>query len=1770
MEKTPKKKISKKEIIQKTPEMCKLYCSFLKPIFENINYYISKKNYYYQEIYDKTESYLKKIQIDYKLNGDKYVPIIIKSIVTENYKIGKNVFPNLAQLIKNNFILGQTSISEYKNELLTEKDLSIFTKENIGNKKILDLLVIVLTQLDEIYQDEDIWSYIIECIGEIIHNKYIIKDIKGETFQKIYIFYFRIYSKFEDNEINKKKIKDDLYYFINHEMNEFINYYNSDISRLSKENKINYNFNYSTYLKQMYNKLGTMDYIENNKKNTYNPIDLLVCRTVKTIVDTICYREKSENNDTNNNNDDSNSIIPLIPRNDSDFYKIIFRFLKPPEISNEYGYQANFFGWCYICRKPAPYYCLNHHLPICGFACKNILSKEEEQLNNIKLDLIKDCPKMLSFFCNILSNKNFFPQHKIMAFDVINHIIDKFGGILSQSKSFVKIVKENLIEGLIKASLSKDINLFIPSISLYFETWRLFRENSKREINYFIENVLIKILNSPNESFLHKKIILENFAKRDFFYFMELYINYDCDLTEKFIVSNLISAFSDIIKGRFIKKSNKFTEKENNELINYGLKIFSIILQNILDLSKKIYIKKKDNNSNYNKRILLTEKNNNINNINFKNNESCNNIIIQDLKNSNELNNSFNSYNLDTMEKQNTFENKKKQINEDTIKEILSQKPDSKLKKKYELKIAAEKFNKKIKSGLSYLKAIGYINTTSIDTEAKDINFFIRNSSSLSKKCIGEFLGENTELSMKVLENFVDNFNFKNLHIIQALRVFLSTFQLPKEGHKIDRILEFFSYKYIKDNPNKFNNSEIVFYLSYSIMILQAELHNPNIKEKMDLNSFIKLFEIHNNNKNLNEEFLKDIYLQIEKEPIFIGELEEKEKGNEDIKEKFVKEKKRIISDFKFNYKNKIIKYKEVQYTKLKKEEIIEYLPQLMLSLWKQLITTYSIIIEESNDENIYKKGIYGIVNCIQIFGLMRLEKQKQTVISLICFMTNLLQIKLIKEKNIICIKQILFFANNNYFYCKGCWDSILEVINKLHYYYLLYTMSKEEKEEFFKQNKSNYNNDEFIKIEKENTNILSKLFTLNDYEKIINKSYNFESSAFLEFVECLCYIAKKEFIDNGITKIFFLQKIVETAENNIFNNKKINININQIWKILSNFFVKVGILDNIENANTCIDSLRQLVSKFLQKNECKELNFQSELFKPFLQIINRCQNGFTKEYVFSCINNLVKSHTDKIKFGWIIVINIYKELNNVIGLNNIKLQALDTLLLISQNYFSEIINIFANFLSCLKIYISQFPFKIMEILNIISKKLNNENNYRLILKIYIDFLLHEEEEIRNKTILDFSAMISKEFTSSYNFLNGIYRKESFWKLIFQEILYFCADNLSQKILEFGSNNNCINSVTNIVSSPSSNNISLSDSFTDFTSYRSMNIVKNSSRSINNEKIKYANSLNNILINISLIFNDFFSYNHKELPSFFKYLDKIIFYGDEKVQKIGFECIKYLFNLDIIKNLSFLKTFIMFLTNIANKSTGVQLLNINIEKLKNKDNSNSKNLYNLIDKHIFLSYIHYNTILLLDTSIPKYIKHFNSDEINKIIDCLNSSLISSMNFNSKINLRLAISDFMKINSTINLFQQFQISVKNYFLLLEQLYFKTENIEIKQKYFEKIMDSSSKILTVYIDIDNEFKSFCEKKEYYKDNNLLEREFQETENILSNYSNPICDYILPLIQKIEFYKDDKYRIIIAKIMMSLIVCCQPKIRGKLKDILVLVFKHLNKTEEKEKEE
>ena len=1721
--KYPKKPKISKEIVAKTPEMYQLYTTHFRQIFENINYYISKKNIYYTEIIEKTESFTKKIAIDYDLNGDKYIPIIIKSLFIENYKLAKYVLPDLIILIKNNFILGRNDIIKYKSDLgsLLVKDIRAFFNENIFYKKILDLLIIILTNLDEIYQDEDIWFYLIECLSEIIHNNYMMNNIFGETFKKIYEFYFRIYNKFADDEKKLKKIKNDLSYFIDFELNLFSKFYFSQINE-----ELNTNNTYSNYLKNIYNKLDAIDYFDNSKNNIkkYNPIDLLVCRTVKYMVDTICFRFEEQKNNTNINNTEY-KILPLIPKKESDFKKMIFRFLPSLKIINELCHYSSYFGWCYICRKSAPYYCIKYNLPICSFHCKYLIQKEEDDINKINFSLVKNCAKMFEFFCKILEEKKYFPHQKILSFNLLEEMINKYGNTFKQSNMFKKIVKNYLIEGLIKTSLNKDENIFIPSIKMFFKVWKLFKNNIKKEIYFYNENVLIKIINSSNASFLHKKTVLENYISQEFFYFLELFINYDFDLNEKFLVYNLISTFSDIIKGSFYKNSknnNNYTDKENTELINYALNIITFILQSIFDFSSKIFLQEK------NSKNKDTEKNINLF-LTFPSQKNSYNISIN--------NSNYNSATTDINISEGQNNNSDRQISEETIPELLSTQrmkninsnlnKSLNVEKNSDYEIALEKFNIKYEYGLSYLKILGHINNSSVEQEINDINKFFIEAKNVNKNNLFEFLGENTLLSSKALEKYLDNFNFINIDIVQAIKIIFGNLSIFKSRKIFEKFLYCFSIKYCKDNFFKyFENEENIFYLSYAIIILIY------CKEKIEKNEFFLMVNriMKNNGKNIfQEEFLNNIYNQVKNE--FNLNIKINLNINFNLND---------ISKIKYNKDiNKI--YNEKKYKKIIKEEIAEYLYQLTLLIWKKLSVTCNIIIEESNDENIYKKGIYGILYIIQILGLMELEQQKQTVIALICFMTNLLQIKPIKEKNIFCIKQILFLANGDYRFCKGGWDMILKIINKLHFYYLLDSMPKIEKYEYIKKNKN-------FSIERDNIEILPKIFTPNNYEKIFNKSFYFDFQTLIEFIQSMCEIARKEFVDNGLTKTFFLQKIVETSENNIFSNKK-GINLNQIWKILSHFFVKIGSLNKTENSITCIDSLRQLVSKFLTNKQCNENKFQNELFKPFLQIINISKNNETKEYIYSCINTLVTSNIKNIKYGWGTVINIYKELYYITELNNIKIQVLDIFISISEKYFYEISGVMNNLISFLKLYIPSFPAKTMKIINILFNNINNENNYKSLIKLYLNFLINENEEIRNKSIANLNYNISKEYLDNFIFLKDIYKKENFWKLIFKEVLYKSMDYLSQKISEFTSSTsfNIINSISN-----NNLNISLSDAFTDISSYKSLN-VKGARNNVN-EKIKYANTLNSIIINTSEIFNNFFEFNNKEFPEFLINLEKIIFFDDEKVQKIGIQAVKYLFGLDKNKNHFFIQPFIKFLISTLNKSSASELSKLNYKDIIT--NSGSKNFIHNIERNIFLSHIHYNILYLLDNSFPKILTYLKLEETMKLIDMFHLSYINSINFNSKIKLRLAITDLIKMNYTINLFQQFKISIKNYFFLSEYICSKKVKEEIIKNYRNKIFFSAEKILIDFIKTENEYKTFFEKNNSKNEENT-EKEYQEKEIIINYYIGPLCENIIPAIKKAKFNEDKKYKDIFFKIFLDLISCEQIKIRENIKDLLSIVL-------------
>jgi brefeldin A-inhibited guanine nucleotide-exchange protein len=231
---------------------------------------------------------------------------------------------------------------------------------------------------------------------------------------------------------------------------------------------------------------------------------------------------------------------------------------------------------------------------------------------------------------------------------------------------------------------------------------------------------------------------------------------------------------------------------------------------------------------------------------------------------------------------------------------------------------------------------------------------------------------------------------------------------------------------------------------------------------------------------------------------------------------------------------------------------------------------------------------------------------------------------------------------------------------------------------------------EETISIEKETMKILSKEINLNHFEKIMTKTLNFDSSTLIEFVNSMCDIAKFEFKNNGLSKIFFLQKIVEIAELNLFSRPRFNWN--NTWKILSEFFVEIGCSKDNENSINAIDSLRQLALKFLQKKEGENYHFQKEFLMPFLDTWKKCGNIDTQEYIIVCINNLLRNETRNIKSGWEVVFSIFKEVAFMKEEQNLQKQIIDILSYISKNNYNEVKEILKDFTSCLILFIFYFP----------------------------------------------------------------------------------------------------------------------------------------------------------------------------------------------------------------------------------------------------------------------------------------------------------------------------------------------------------------------------------------------------------------------------------------------------------------------------------------------
>lgn len=124
--------------------------------------------------------------------------------------------------------------------------------------------------------------------------------------------------------------------------------------------------------------------------------------------------------------------------------------------------------------------------------------------------------------------------------------------------------------------------------------------------------------------------------------------------------------------------------------------------------------------------------------------------------------------------------------------------------------------------------------------DPKDIAEYLVQRHGINKAALGEMFGKNKERVLAILKEYCRCLNFRGLEFDKAFRVLLSRFKLPGEAQQIERILKVFSDVYYETHQDEFASADEIHVLSFSLIMLNTDAHNPMQEKKMTKPEFVK------------------------------------------------------------------------------------------------------------------------------------------------------------------------------------------------------------------------------------------------------------------------------------------------------------------------------------------------------------------------------------------------------------------------------------------------------------------------------------------------------------------------------------------------------------------------------------------------------------------------------------------------------------------------------------------------------------------------------------------------------------------------------------------------------------------------------------------------------------------------------------------------------------------------------------------------------------------
>ncbi|KAL7082955.1 hypothetical protein ACP275_14G132100 [Erythranthe tilingii] len=845
---------------------------------------------------------------------------------------------------------------------------------------------------------------------------------------------------------------------------------------------------------------------------------------------------------------------------------------------------------------------------------------------------------------------------KILSLELLNVITGNAGPIWCTNERFLNAVKQYLCMSLLKNSALSVMTVFQLLCSIFWNLLSKFRSGLKSEIGVFFPMLILRVLeNVLQPSFLQKMTVLSLLDKisQDSQVIVDAFVNYDCDVDAPNIFERTVNGLLKTALGPPPGSVTSLSPGQDMTFRHESVKCLVRIIKSMGSwMDQQLKVGELNPPKSFDSENL-TE----------------NHTYLEDANSADyelhpEANSEFS--NAATLEQRRAY--------------------------KIEIQKGVALFNRKPSKGIEFL-----ISTKKIGSSPEEVASFLKSASGLNESMIGDYFGEREEFSIKVMHAYVDSFNFENMGFGDAIRFFLRGFRLPGEAQKIDRIMEKFAERYCKCNPNSFTSADTAYVLAYSVIMLNTDAHNSMVKDKMTKADFIRNNRGIDDGKDLPEDYLGALYDQIVKNEIKMkaeSSVPQSKQGNslnrllgldgilnlvwKQTEEKPLSANRNLLKHIQEQFKAKSSKSEIVYYAVLD-PTILRFMVEVC---WGPMLAAFSVTLDQSDDKEATSQCLQGIRHAVHVTSMMGMQTQRDAFVTTVAKFTYLHCAADMKQKNVDAVKAIISIAIEDGNNLQEAWEHILTCLSRFEHLQLLgegapsdasfLNTSNSESEERTKNNvnypslkkKGTLQNPAVMAVvrggsydstsagvkspglvsSEQINNFISNLYLLDqignfELNHIFAHSQRLNSEAIVAFVKALCKVSMSELQSPTDPRVFSLTKIVEVAH---YNMNRIRLVWSRIWSVLSDFFVAVGLSENLSVAIFVMDSLRQLASKFLEREELANYNFQNEFLRPFAVVMQKSCSTEIKELIVRCISQMVLSRVNNIKSGWKSVFMVF------------------------------------------------------------------------------------------------------------------------------------------------------------------------------------------------------------------------------------------------------------------------------------------------------------------------------------------------------------------------------------------------------------------------------------------------------------------------------------------------------------------------------------------------